>query len=30
MGVQWMNDCLTMHIERDITCRIDNAKYEIS
>ena len=24
MGDQWMNDCLTMYIEKDITRRIDN------
>ena len=30
MGDQWVNDCLSMYIERDVTCKIDNAKYEIS
>ena len=24
MGDQWLNDCLTMYIEKDIACRIDN------
>ena len=24
MEDQWLNDCLTMYIEKDITCRIDN------
>ena len=24
MGDQWMNDCLIVYIERDVTCNIDN------
>ena len=24
MEDQWMNGCLTIYIERDVTCRIDN------
>ena len=24
MGNQWMNDCLIVYIEKDVTCRIDN------
>ena len=30
MGDQWMNDCLAMYTERDVACRIDNAKYKTS
>ena len=24
MGDQWMNDCLIVYIEKDVTCSIDN------
>ena len=24
MGDQWLNDCLTVYIEKDIACKIDN------
>ena len=24
MGDQWMNDCLVVYIEKDVTCSIDN------
>ena len=24
MGNQWINDCMTVYIEKDIACKIDN------